>query len=147
MKEQIKRSVAKTISFRVCLTVSHVANAVIATGNWTTAFQIAGLAAIINSVIYWLHERAWATGGWARSLHAEHFQERWPRSTAKMLTWRVVITASNVLIPYVVTGSWGSAVLFAGLATAVNMLIYWAHERVWNLTPWARVVDKPIEQA
>lgn len=142
MKELNKRSIAKTISFRICLTVSHVVNALIATGSWATALQIAGLAAVINSVIYWLHERAWAHGGWARGIHDTYFYERWTRSTAKMLTWRVVITASNVLIPYVVTGSWGSAVLFAGLATAVNMIIYWAHERAWNLTVWARTVEE-----
>ena len=68
------------------------------------------------------------------------FDDREPRSALKMITWRVVITSSNFFIPFIVTGSWGSATIFAGLATAVNMFLYYAHERIWNIVPWAKAL-------
>jgi len=140
-KETHPRSIGKVISWRVLLTVSHVVNGYIATGSLVTGLQIAGLAAVINSVLFWLHERGWNWAQWNRKPADEKkFVEGQPRTISKILTWRVLITASNFVIPFIVTGSWGQAVLFAGMATAINMFLFWAHERVWNRMTWGKLV-------
>jgi uncharacterized membrane protein len=36
------------------------------------------------------------------------------------------------------TGSWGQAALFAGMATVVNIALYWSHERLWNWIRWGK---------
>ena len=137
--EQHPRTIAKVISWRVALTTSHIVNGFVVTGSWVTGLQIAGLAAIINSVLFWLHERGWNRAQWNRRPQDNlKFVEGQPRTIGKILTWRVLITASNFIIPYIITGSFGSAVLFGGIATAVNMFIFWAHERIWNRVTWGK---------
>lgn len=140
-KETQKRTVGKVVSWRVLLTISHIVNGFIATGSFVTGLQIAGLAAVINSVLFWAHERGWNIAQWNHKPAEEKlFVEGQPRTISKILTWRVLITASNFVIPFIVTGSWGQAVLFGGLATVVNMLLFWAHERAWNRLVWGKLV-------
>lgn len=133
------RTIAKVVSWRVALTASHVINAFVITGSWVTGLQIAGLAALINSILFWTHERGWNNFTWSRRQDNKAiFLEGQSRSVGKLVTWRFLITASNFFIPYFVTGSWGSAALFVGMATVVNMLIFWTHERVWNRISWGK---------
>jgi uncharacterized membrane protein len=135
------RSLGKVISWRICLTISHVVNGFLATGSLVMGLKIAGAAAIINSILYWGHERSWNLTQWKRLYHISlRFTETHPRSLSKMISWRLLITCSNFFIPFFLTGSWGSATIFLGLATVVNMLIFWAHERAWNRVVWDKVV-------
>lgn len=141
--ERHPRTIAKVISWRVLLTISHIVNGFLATGSLLVGLKIAGWATLINSVLYWLHERAWNLFDLWRKKSDRTFDDQEGRSAAKMITWRVAITASNFFIPFLVTGSWGSATLFAGLATAINMFLYYAHERIWNIVPWAKAFLAP----
>lgn len=140
------RSVTKVVSWRVLLTASHTINGFIATGSLAIGLQIAGWSLVINSVLYWLHERAWNWMQWNRRLQdGKLFKEGHPRTTTKMITWRVLVTFSNFFIPFIITGSWGAAALFAGLATVVNMALFYGHERIWNLVNWGkRVKIEPV---
>lgn len=137
--ENHPRTVVKVISWRVLLTISHIVNGFLATGSLLVGLKIAGLAAVINSVLFWAHERAWNIAQWNRKQQdGSVFVEGQPRTLSKIITWRVLITASNFVIPYLMTGSWGSAAIFAGMATVVNMLLFWGHERVWNKITWGK---------
>jgi uncharacterized membrane protein len=139
--EKHPRTIIKVITWRILLTISHVVNAFIITGSIVTGLKIAGLAAIINSILFWLHERAWNIAQWNRKADNNlEFYEGQPRSVSKIITWRVLITASNFIIPFIMTGSWGQAALFTGLATVVNMFIFWSHERIWNRITWGKTV-------
>lgn len=137
------RTLAKVVSWRVLLTTSHIVNGFIATGSFMVGLKIAGLALIFNSILYWLHERLWNFLQWNRKENDRlTFKEGNPRSLSKMISWRILITVSNFVIPFIITGSWGQAALFTGLATLVNMILFWGHERVWNLFPLGRSVIK-----
>lgn len=137
------RTIFKVVSWRIILTISHIVNAFIVTGSIITGLKIAGLATVINSVLYWVHERIWNWIQWnRRSADQSKFVEGNPRSLGKMISWRVLITVSNFLIPFILTGSWGSAVLFAGMATFVNMFIFWSHERIWNRIRYGKTVNE-----
>lgn len=141
-KEQHPRSIVKTITWRIALTISHITNAFIVTGSLILGLQIAGLAAIINSFLFWSHERLWNKFQWNREKNEKtSFSEGQTRTISKIVTWRILITFSNFLIPFIMTGSWGSAVLFAGMATVVNMFIFWAHERIWNKVRWGKKTE------
>jgi uncharacterized membrane protein len=136
------RTIFKVISWRVLLTISHIVNAFVVTGSLIMGLKIAGLATVINSILYWGHERAWNWFQWNRRVENNlKFVEGNPRSLGKMISWRILITSSNFVIPFILTGSWGAAVLFAGMATFVNMFIFWAHERVWNRVRYGKKVD------
>jgi uncharacterized membrane protein len=137
------RTIAKVVTWRIALTTSHLVNAFIVTGSWITGLQIAGLATVINSVLFWLHERAWNRAQWNRRASEQVFVEGQPRTLSKILTWRVLITASNFLIPFIMTGSWKTGLAFLTIATLVNIVIFWAHERIWNRVSWGKNVESP----
>lgn len=138
-KEKHPRTLVKVITWRILLTISHVVNGLIVTGSILMGLKIAGLAAVINSVLFWAHERSWNLAQWNRRDQTDKvFVEGQFRTISKIVTWRVLITASNFLIPFIMTGSWGSAAIFAGMATVVNMFLFWIHERGWNIIKWGK---------
>lgn len=127
------RTIFKVITWRILITFSHIINAFIVTGSLLTGLKIAGLALIINSTLFYAHERAWNFFQWNRKPSEKlEFAEGHPRSISKVISWRILITVSNFVIPFIITGSWGQAILFAGTATLVNMALFWSHERLWN---------------
>jgi len=139
--ERHLRSIVKVVTWRVLITTSHMINAFVVTGSLLMGVKIAGMALIINSILFWSHDRLWNLASWNRRDDQKlKFSEGQPRSLSKIITWRILITVSNFVIPYIITGSWGSAALFAGTATVVNMVLYWGHERVWNRVVWGKTV-------
>ena len=133
------RSIAKVVSWRVLITVSHMVNAFIITGSLLMGVKIAGMALVINSTLFWIHERLWNFFQWNRKKDDRlEFREGQTRSLSKIVTWRVLVTVSNFVIPFIITGSWGSAALFAGMATVVNMVLFWGHDRAWNWVRWGK---------
>ena len=141
MKETNLRSIIKVVSWRVLLTISHLLNALLLTGSWETALKIAGLAAVINSVLYWAHERGWNYFTWHRQQKDSTFSERNTRSVSKVVTWRALITTSNFGIPLIVSGSGIVAGAFLGIATLVNVALFFIHERIWNKISFGKVAN------
>ena len=70
------------------------------------------------------------------------FIERLNRTLVKVISWRVVITASNFLLTYFLTGSWQTGLAFVGLATVVNTIVYALHERGWNYIQWGKTTKE-----
>lgn len=56
----------------------------------------------------------------------------------KMLTWRVVATATTIVITYLVTGDLLIGATVGGLEATAKMALYYGHERAW-----ASVVANP----
>ena len=62
------------------------------------------------------------------------------RSLAKAVSWRVTGTIDTFLISWLITGQ---ALLASGIAFTeimTKILLFWAHERVWNRISWGRKV-------
>jgi len=70
------------------------------------------------------------------------FIEKLNRTVVKVISWRVVITASNFLLTYFLTGSWQTGLAFVGLATVVNTIVYALHERGWNRIQWGKTIKE-----
>ena len=70
------------------------------------------------------------------------FIEKLNRTLIKVISWRVVITASNFLLTFFLTGSWQTGLAFVGLATIVNTLVYALHERGWNYIQWGKTIKE-----
>lgn len=70
------------------------------------------------------------------------FIEKVNRTLIKVISWRVVITASNFLLTYFLTGSWQTGLAFVGLATVVNTIVYALHERGWNYIQWGKTIKE-----
>ena len=54
-----KRHIAKTISWRVIVTLDTIVISGIITGSWEAGLAIGGIEIISKMVLYYLHERAW----------------------------------------------------------------------------------------
>jgi len=127
------RSIFKTLTIRVLFSLSHFINGFIVSGSWIIGAQIVGIAAVINMGLHWVHERAWNYAQWNRKPEDNlMFLDGQPRTISKSITWRALITFNNFMIPYLTTGSWKSAIAFLTIATIMNIVIYYTHERVWN---------------
>lgn len=141
--EKHPRTLAKTLSWRLILTVSHFVNGFIVTGSMASAAAIAGISAILNSALYWLHERAWNWAQWNRKpTDGIMFLDGQPRTISKIITWRAVITGSNFVVPWILTGSLGQAAAFMSIAIVVNIAIFYFHERAWNKVSWGKTVKE-----
>lgn len=64
--ERWPRSLSKVISWRVTVTLSNFAGAWWVSGSFTAGVAFAGYAILVNSLLYYLHERGWNQVGWAK---------------------------------------------------------------------------------
>lgn len=139
-EETQQRSIAKTLTIRVLFSLSHLVNGFIVSGSWIIGAQILGIAAVVNMFLHWAHERVWNWVQWNRKDgDTRMFQDGQPRTISKSITWRALITINNFVIPYITTGSWQAAVAFLTIATVINIVIYYTHERVWNRFTWGKL--------
>ncbi|MDE3743716.1 DUF2061 domain-containing protein [Maribacter polysaccharolyticus] len=60
------------------------------------------------------------------------------RSIAKALSWRVVGTLDTLLISYLLTGKIAVAASIASIDFVTKMILYFFHERAWNLVNWGK---------
>ena len=73
------------------------------------------------------------------------YQESHLRSVLKGLTWRVVATTTIIIIAKITTGSTELAFTIGGIEFFVKLLLYYLHERAWQLIPRGtvrKVIDK-----
>jgi uncharacterized membrane protein len=141
-KETQQRSIVKTLTIRVLFSLSHLVNGFIVSGSWIIGAQILGIAAVVNMTLHWAHERVWNWVQWNRKPEDDRFfKDGHPRTVSKSVTWRALITINNFMIPYLLTGSWKTAAAFLTIATVMNIVIYYTHERVWNKFAWGKKVD------
>jgi uncharacterized membrane protein len=139
------RVVAKVVVWRILLSISHFLNALIVTGSWQKGLQIVGLTMIIATVVYWLHEQVWSRGRWGRNKNQSiSFTDNFSRTGIKLFTWRIIITVTNFLVVYFVSGSVKAGIEFMSIATVINIFIYWFHERMWNRVRWGKVIKHAV---
>lgn len=63
------------------------------------------------------------------------YRESRLRSILKASTWRIVATGTTLSIAYIVTGKTDVAVTIAGIEVITKMVIYYFHERAWQMLP------------
>ena len=59
------------------------------------------------------------------------------RAVAKAVSWRAVGTADTFLWSYLITGTPVAAGAIASLETFTKIALFYVHERLWRLLPWA----------
>ena len=71
-----------------------------------------------------------------------HITEKIPRSVAKVITWRILVTITNFLGGWIASGNPWVGLGVVGFALVVNSILYFFHELMWNRTDWDRTVTK-----
>lgn len=64
--EHTKRSIAKTISYRILITISTFSVIYFLTGEFKLTFGITITANIVSTFIYYIHERIWNEIHWGK---------------------------------------------------------------------------------
>ena len=60
------------------------------------------------------------------------------RSLVKAITWRTIGTLDTIIISYILTGEIAIAVSIGGIEIFTKMILYFFHERMWNLVKWGK---------
>ena len=70
-----------------------------------------------------------------RSSKNEPLKESHLRSLLKAMSWRILATLTTILIAYFITGEIDVALMIGGIEFVLKFLIYYLHERAWQLVP------------
>jgi uncharacterized membrane protein len=60
------------------------------------------------------------------------------RSLAKAISWRITGTIDTFIISWLITGELLLASGIAVTEVVTKVVLYWAHERVWNRVNWGK---------
>ena len=64
--------------------------------------------------------------------------ERPMRSILKTISWRIVGTIDTIIISWVLTGQIETALAIGSVELVTKMVLYFGHERIWNLIPYGK---------
>lgn len=60
------------------------------------------------------------------------------RSIVKAITWRTLGTMDTIVIAFVLTGEIKTALSIGGIEIFTKMILYFFHERIWNMIKWGK---------
>jgi uncharacterized membrane protein len=60
------------------------------------------------------------------------------RSLVKTVSWRITGSSATFLIAYIMTNSFAIAGIIGVTQMISNTILYYIHERIWNLFKWGR---------
>jgi uncharacterized membrane protein len=72
MTSKIRRSLVKTLTWRIVATTDTFIIAWLITGEWTWASAIAGVEVLTKMFLYYGHERVWNKIAWAKEYKEPH---------------------------------------------------------------------------
>jgi uncharacterized membrane protein len=58
------------------------------------------------------------------------------RSVAKSIMWRFICVVVSIVTSFLLTGRWDVAVAIGSIYNVITMILYYFHERIWNLVKW-----------
>lgn len=61
------------------------------------------------------------------------------RSMAKALTWMILATLTGFILIYILTNELTMALSFASINFIVKIILYYLHERGWDVIKWGKV--------
>lgn len=143
--ERHPRTIVKLVTWRITMICTQTLAGFLSTGSWLTGLQIAGMVAIINTFIFWMHDRIWNKFDWGRVNDSKkQFHEKYLRTLAKSVTFRILMIFVMTTVAYLRTGSLITALKFMGTSAIFAIIAYWLHERAWNfgIARWGKTVLK-----
>jgi len=72
------------------------------------------------------------------------FYEKAMRSLGKVVTWRILVTITNFIGGYLASGSWMVGLGVVSFALVVNSIMYYFHERAWNVIDAGKEIKEPV---
>ena len=57
--ENALRSFGKVVTWRILVTITNFIGGYLSSGSWKVGLGVAGFALVVNSILYYIHERVW----------------------------------------------------------------------------------------
>ena len=57
--EKAMRSLGKVVTWRILVTITNFIGGYLASGSWMVGLGVVSFALVVNSIMYYFHERAW----------------------------------------------------------------------------------------
>jgi len=57
--EKAMRSLGKVVTWRILVTITNFIGGWLASGSWAVGLGVVSFALVVNSILYFFHERAW----------------------------------------------------------------------------------------
>jgi uncharacterized membrane protein len=67
--EKAMRSLGKVVTWRILVTITNFIGGYLSSGSWKVGLGVAGFALVVNSVLYFFHERAWNRLDWGKAIN------------------------------------------------------------------------------
>lgn len=139
MKESHTRTLTKTVVYRI-LSVIAIILLSLAFGASDAVAGVLGLGSVVlGTVAYYIHDRVWLKFSWLTDHNSE---SRW-RSLIKSVTYRLIAMGlAFTMAKLFLTNSNSAAAAFTIAQMAINFVLFFIVERVFNLIAWGRVNDE-----
>ena len=140
----IKRTIFKTITFRVIVTSLDFASNYTAIGELTAAAGLSAYGLVAGPLFYFAHEMLWdrfgsgvtAVGVWPRArTHADLVGARGltvSSTLAKTITYRAFATTTDFAANYVAVRDLATAAGLTAFGFVVGPFVYYGHEKAWT---------------
>jgi len=57
--ERVLRSLGKVVTWRILVTITNFIGGWLASGSWQVGLGVVSFALVVNSILYYFHERSW----------------------------------------------------------------------------------------
>ena len=57
--EKAMRSLGKVVTWRILVTITNFVGGYLASGSWMVGLGVVSFAIVVNSILYFVHERVW----------------------------------------------------------------------------------------
>jgi uncharacterized membrane protein len=64
------------------------------------------------------------------------------RSVVKSVTFRVIVVISDLVVIFLITHRVDQTIVLTILTNIASTVLYYLHERAWNLVDWGRISDR-----
>lgn len=66
--EKVLRSLGKVVTWRIAVTLTNFFGGWLASGSWKVGLGVVSFALVVNSTLYWFHERLWNRIEWGKQV-------------------------------------------------------------------------------
>lgn len=72
--EKAMRSLGKVVTWRILVTITNFIGGWLASGSWAVGLGVVSFALVVNSILYYFHERAWNRIQWGKTVELTESQ-------------------------------------------------------------------------
>ena len=65
--EKAMRSLGKVVTWRILVTITNFIGGWLASGSWAVGLGVVSFALVVNSILYYFHERTWNRIQWGKT--------------------------------------------------------------------------------